>query len=108
MDNINETINNKIGNKIESNIEKNVQRWNDIGIKSQLMYSMAVLCIVCGLSLCVVSFLITYAIASGVLGFLGLCLTFAGSVFGISVHYQSKESEFEKKVYTEINKIVGK
>ena len=104
MDKINETIN----NKIEGIIEKKVDKWHDIGIKNQLMYSMAVLCIVCGLGLCIVSFFVTHAIASGVLGFLGLCLTFAGSVFGISVHYQSKESEFENKVYAEINKIVGK
>lgn len=101
-------IKEKIDNKIESNIEKKVERWNDIGIKSQLMYSMAVLCIVCGLSLCVVSFFIAHAIASGVLGFLGICLTFAGSVFGISTHYKTKENEFETKIYQEINKIVGK
>ena len=100
-------IKEKIDNKIESNIEKRVERWNDIGIKSQLMYSCAVLCIVCGLSLCVVSFFVTHAITSGVLGFLGICLTFAGSVFGISAHYKTKESEFESKVYSEISKLIG-
>lgn len=101
-----EELTKKIKEKIDNKIEKRVERWSDIGIKSQLMYSCAVLCIVCGLGLCIASFLITHAIASGVLGFLGICLTFAGSVFGISAHYKTKESEFESKVYQEISKLI--
>lgn len=102
-----EELSKKIKEKIDNKIEKRVEKWGDIGIKSQLMYSCAVLCIVCGLGLCIVSFFVTHAIASGVLGFLGICLTFAGSVFGISAHYKTKESEFESKVYSEISKLIG-
>lgn len=61
--------------------------------KDSIQYGCAVFTLVAGVTLCYINFLMTGDLTSGVLGFTGMCMSFTGGVFGITLYVRSKTAE---------------
>lgn len=61
--------------------------------KDVTQYSCAVLSLVAGIALCYINFLMQGDVTNGVLGVLGMCISFSGGVFGISIWVRGKVTE---------------
>lgn len=63
--------------------------------KDVTQYACAVFSLVAGIALCYINFLMQGDITNGVLGMMGMCLSFSGAIFGVSVWVRGKVSEVE-------------
>ena len=72
--------------------------------KDTIQYSCAVGAMVSGMVLSFISFFMSGDVQPGVLTYLGIMVSFAGAVFGISVYAKNKLNEIEMRVDEEIKR----
>ena len=79
------------------------QLWNEILHVKELTALFALLF---GFGLSLAGFIVDPKgiVDQSVLWILGQCLLYAGSIYGISTHYQKKQKELENKIYKRLNK----
>ena len=79
------------------------QLWNEICHIKELT---ALFALIFGFCLSLAGFIVnpTGVVDQSVLWILGQCLLYAGSIYGISTHYQKKQKELENKIYKRLNK----
>lgn len=79
------------------------QLWNEICHVKELT---ALLALLFGLSLSLAGFIVdpTGVVDDSVLWILGQCFIYAGSIYGISTHYQTKQEELEEKINSRLDK----
>ena len=79
------------------------QLWDEICHIKELT---AVFALIFGFCLSLAGFIVnpTGVVDQSVLWILGQCLLYAGSIYGISTHYQKKQKELENKIYKRLNK----
>ena len=79
------------------------QLWNEICHIKELT---ALFALFFGFCLSLAGFIVnpTGVVDQSVLWILGQCLLYAGSIYGISTHYQKKQKELENKIYKRLNK----
>lgn len=82
------------------------QLWSEILHVKELTALFALLF---GFGLCLAGFIVdpTGIVDNSVLYILVQCLIYAGSIYGISIHYQSKQEELEKKINSKLDKRHG-
>jgi len=80
-------------------------KW-DKKTKEKINYAIAALSFLFGLTLTAVGFAVEPVgeIHSSVLTMLGICMTFTGSVMGISLHYSNELQIFKDEVLSAVNK----
>ena len=61
--------------------------------KDVTQYSCAVGSLIAGIALCYINFLTSGDVTNGVLGVLGMCISFSGGIFGISIYVRGKVTE---------------
>ncbi len=62
-------------------------------IKDKIQYGCAVTSFLSGIVLCYINYFQTGDIANGVLGFLGMTMSFTGGIFGITLYVRTKVAE---------------
>lgn len=79
------------------------QLWDEICHIKELT---ALFALIFGFGLSLAGFIVnpTGVVDDSVLWILGQCLIYAGSIYGISTHYQKKQKELENKIYKRLNK----
>ena len=79
------------------------QLWNEILHIKELTALFALLF---GFGLSLAGFIVdpTGIVDDSVLWILGQCLIYAGSIYGISTHYQTKQEELEEKINSRLDK----
>lgn len=63
--------------------------------KDITQYGCSVGSLVGGMALCYINFLTQGDITNGVLGMMGMCLSYSGAIFGVSVWVRGKVTEVE-------------
>lgn len=63
--------------------------------KDITQYGCSVGALVGGMALCYINFLTQGDITNGVLGMMGMCLSYSGAIFGVSVWVRGKATEIE-------------
>lgn len=73
------------------------QLWNELCHIKELT---ALFALIFGFALSVAGFIVSPlgVVDDSVLWILGQCLIYAGSIYGISTHYATKQEEFEQKI----------
>lgn len=66
-------------------------------VKDSIQYGCAVFTLVAGVTMCYINLLMTGDLTSGVLGFMGMCMSFTGGVFGITLYVRTKTAEEVQK-----------
>ena len=66
--------------------------------KDITQYSCSVGSLAGGMGLCYINFLMQGDITNGVLGMMGMCLSYSGAIFGVSVWVRGKVTEVESYV----------
>ena len=61
--------------------------------KDVTQYACAVFALMAGIALCYINYLCDGDVTNGVLGVLGMCISFSGGVFGISIWVRGKVTE---------------
>ena len=79
------------------------QLWNEICHVKELT---ALIALLFGFCLSLAGFIVdpTGVVDDSVLWILGQCLIYAGSIYGISTHYQTKQEELEEKINSRLDK----
>ena len=76
---------------------------NDMATKDWIQYSTAIAMIASGIILSFMSFFWNNGdIAEGVLWYMAQALTYAGSIFGVSIYFNNKLGAFESRARDEI------
>ena len=72
--------------------------------KEKIQYTLAIVVILVGLGLSIAGFVVDPQgeIDGSVLAITGECLTFAGAIFGISIHYGSELRNFKREINREL------
>lgn len=81
---------------------KDAKGFNDV--KDLIQYAVAVIAILSGIVLCFCSFFLLHDVIAGALGYLGIVLTFGGSVFGISAYVRTSVAEAKFDVEKELDR----
>ena len=80
-----------------------MDKWQTLGIKDKIQYSMAILLVICGIAIAFLSFFLNaFNIATGVLIYIAQAFITAGGIFGVSIYFKSKIGEFETKADNKI------
>lgn len=80
-----------------------MDKWQTLGIKDKIQYSMAILLVISGIAIAFLSFFLnTFNIATGVLIYIAQAFITAGGIFGVSIYFKSKIGEFETKADNKI------
>ena len=80
-----------------------MDKWQTLGIKYKIQYSMAILLVVSGIVIAFLSFFLNaFNIATGVLIYIAQAFITAGGIFGVSIYFKSKIGEFETKADNKI------
>lgn len=93
------------GSKYIHVLQKQEMKWTH-QTKEIIQYGVAMVCIVFGLVLVAIGGLAIDPIgevSASFLTCLGVLLTFAGSIFGISAHYNSELVNFKSKIRSELD-----
>lgn len=79
------------------------QLWNEICHVKELT---ALIALLFGFCLSLAGFIVdpTGIVDDSVLWILGQCLIYAGSIYGISTHYKTKQEELEEKINSRLDK----
>lgn len=79
------------------------QLWNEICHIKELT---ALFALIFGFCLSLAGFIVnpTGVVDDSVLWILGQCLIYAGSIYGISTHFQKKQKELENRIDKRLNK----
>lgn len=79
------------------------QLWNEICHIKELT---ALFALIFGFGLSLAGFIVdpTGVVDYSVLWIMGQCFIYAGSIYGISTHYQTKQEELEKRIETRLIK----
>ena len=82
------------------------QLWDEICHIKELT---ALFALIFGFCLSLAGFIVnpTGVVDQSVLWILGQCLLYAGSIYGISTHFQKKQEELEKKINSKLDKRHG-
>lgn len=81
---------------------------HDMTTKDWIQYSTALAMIASGIVLAFLSFFRNDGdISEGVLWYVAQALTYAGSIFGVSVYFKSKLGAFESRAKTEIAEAIA-
>lgn len=75
---------------------------NDMTTKDWIQYSSAMAMIISGIVLSFLSFFQSGDISDGVLWYMAQALTYAGSIFGVSIYFKNKLGAFESRAKSEI------
>lgn len=73
--------------------------------KDITQYACAVFSLVAGITLCYINFLMQGDVTNGVLGVMGMCMSFAGGVFGFSLWVRGKVTEVKEYVDARFQRI---
>ena len=85
-----------------------VNNINDMSMKDWIQYSTAVTMIISGIVLAFLSFFHNNGdISEGVLWYMGQALTYAGSIFGVSIYFRNKLGDFESRTRNEIAEAIN-
>ncbi|MBR0166152.1 MAG: hypothetical protein IJQ13_04660 [Prevotella sp.] len=76
--------------------------------KEVTQYACAVFSLVSGIALCYINFLMQGDVTNGVLGMTGMCMSFSGAVFGVSIWMRGKVAEIETYVDKKIDRMERK
>ena len=92
---------------------KQYSKWNELCIKDQIAYVMAMVMIASGILIAFLSFFLNaFNIATGVLIYIAQTFTVGGSIIGASAYFKSKWMEFDTRadniITSKINEIVNK
>lgn len=80
-----------------------MDKWQSLGIKDKIQYSMAILLVISGIAIAFLSFFLNaFNIATGVLIYIAQAFITAGGIFGVSIYFKSKIGEFETKADNKI------
>ncbi len=80
-----------------------MDKWQTLGIKDKIQYSMAILLVASGIAIAFLSFFLNaFNIATGVLIYIAQAFITAGGIFGVSIYFKSKIGEFETKADNKI------
>ena len=80
-----------------------MDKWQTLGIKDKIKYSMAILLVISGIAIAFLSFFLNaFNIATGVLIYIAQAFITAGGIFGVSIYFKSKIGEFETKADNKI------
>lgn len=79
------------------------QLWNELCHIKELT---AVIALIFGFALSLAGFIVdpTGIVDDSVLWILGQCFIYAGSIYGISTHYATKQEELEQRIQKKISK----
>lgn len=79
------------------------QLWNEICHIKELT---ALFALIFGFCLSLAGFIVdpTGVVDDSVLWIMGQCFIYAGSIYGISTHYQTKQEELESRIETRLSK----
>ena len=88
-------------------------KWNELCIKDQIAYIIAMVMIGSGILIAFLSFFLNaFNIATGVLIYIAQTFTVGGSIIGASTYFKSRWMEFDTKadnvITSKINEIVNK
>ena len=88
-------------------------KWNELCIKDQIAYVIAIVMIASGILIAFLSFFLNaFNIATGVLIYIAQTFTIGGSIIGASAYFKSRWMEFDTKadnlITSKINEIVNK
>ena len=88
-------------------------KWNELCIKDQIAYVIAMLMIGSGILIAFLSFFLNaFNIATGVLIYIAQTFTVGGSIIGASAYFKSRWMEFDTRadnlITLKINEIVNK
>ena len=80
-----------------------MDKWQSLGIKDKIQYSMAIILVISGIAIAFLSFFLNaFNIATGVLIYIAQAFITAGGIFGVSIYFKSKIGEFETKADNKI------
>ena len=80
-----------------------MDKWQTLGIKDKIQYSMAIILVISGIAIAFLSFFLNaFNIATGVLIYIAQAFITAGGIFGVSIYLKSKIGEFETKADNKI------
>ena len=84
-----------------------MDKWQTLGIKDKIQYSMAIILVISGIAIAFLSFFLNaFNIATGVLIYIAQAFITAGGIFGVSIYFKSKIGEFESKADNKIIDVV--
>ena len=84
-------------------------KWNELCIKDQIAYVIAMLMIGSGILIAFLSFFLNaFNIATGVLIYIAQTFTVGGSLIGASIYLKSKWIEFDNRIQDKITKLGDK
>lgn len=92
---------------------KQYNKWNELCIKDQIAYVIAIVMIASGILIAFLSFFLNaFNIATGVLIYIAQTFTVGGSIIGASAYFKSKWMEFDTRadniISDKINEIGAK
>ena len=80
-----------------------MDKWQTLGIKDKIQYSMAIILVISGIAIAFLSFFLNaFNIATGVLIYIAQAFITAGGIFGVSIYFKSNIGEFETKADNKI------
>lgn len=80
--------------------------WKELAFKDKAQYVMAITLLCSGIIIAFLSFCLIKTIASGTLIYIAQAFTAGGSIFGVSIYFNSKLGEFKSSTTEEIRKII--
>ena len=84
-------------------------KWNELCIKDQIAYVIAMLMIGSGILIAFLSFFLNaFNIATGVLIYIAQTFTVGGSLIGASIYLKSKWIEFDNRIHDTLTKLGDK
>lgn len=82
-------------------------KWNQLGVKDKIQYSMAIILIVSGIVAAFISIIFnSYNIATGVLIYIAQAFITSGGIFGVSIYFRTKLGEFDTRQKQELGQML--
>lgn len=78
-------------------------KWQNLGVKDKIQYSIAVLLVVSGIVAAFISIIFNeYNIANGVLIYIAQAFVTSGGILGVGLYFKSKLGEFDTRQKQEL------
>lgn len=82
-------------------------KWNQLGVKDKIQYTMAIILIVSGIVAAFVCIIFnSYNIATGVLIYIAQAFITSGGIFGVSIYFRTKLGEFDTRQKQELGQML--
>lgn len=82
-------------------------KWQNLGVKDKIQYSIAVLLVVSGIVAAFISIIFNeYNIATGVLIYIAQAFVTSGGILGVSIYFKSKLGEFDTRQKQELGQML--